>query len=166
MFIRNQNILAKHFGVFKIYLLIILNSRLHFKVVCLSENFLDFLEWRGSELSKTSSNYMHINLVTQIFSVSRVIVTLGIIYDFFLCSLKEWCSICIICLLSFTLSYIMADFYVKLINKSKLKNPFPKLEVKIYVGCMKLITWHVSFRSKYDIFETQEILGFLFFNVV
>lgn len=140
MFNWNQNILAKHFGVFKIYLLIILNSRLHFKVVCLSKNFLDFLEWRGSELSKTSSNYMHINLVTQIVSVSRVIVTLGIIYDFFLCSLKEWCSICIICLLSFTLSYIMADFYVKLINKSKLKNPFPKLEVKIFVGCMKLIT--------------------------
>lgn len=60
----------------------------------------------------------------------------------------------------------MADSYVKLINKSKLKNPFPKLEVKINVGCMKLITWYVSFRSKYDIFETQEILGFLFFNVV
>lgn len=134
MFNWNQNILAKHFGVFKIYLLIILNSRLHFKVVCLSKNFLDFLEWRGIELSKTSSNYMHINLVTQIVSVSRVIVTLGIIYDFFLCSLKEWryaiCSMCIICLLSFTLSYIMADFYVKLINKSKLKNPFLNSRLK------------------------------------
>lgn len=134
------------------------------------EKLFGFFGVTGSELSKTSSNYMHINLVTQIVSVSRVIVTLGIIYDFFLCSLKEWryaiCSMCIICLLSFTLSYIMADFYVKLINKSKLKNPFPKLEVKIYVGCMKLITWHVSFRSKYDIFETQENLSFLFFNVV
>lgn len=47
----------------------------------------------------------------------------------------------------------MVDFYVKLINKSKFKNFFFKFEVKIYVGCMKLIIWYVFFRFKYDIFE-------------
>lgn len=60
---------------------------------------------------------------------------------------------CIICFLSFIFFYIMVDFYVKLINKSKFKNFFFKFEVKIYVGCMKLIIWYVFFRFKYDIFE-------------
>lgn len=86
---------------------------------------------------------MYINLVIKIVLVFRVIVILGIIYDFFLCSLKEWwyviCLMCIICFLSFIFFYIMVDFYVKLINKSKFKNFFFKFEVKIFVGCMKLI---------------------------